>query len=104
MSRINRSQECHAKTAYSKMSCSNSVSAIYDSNVPKAHTHTHISTAQMHSTHSNLMKSIDFLKHTYVAQRHIIIYTTMNVFFLQIFIESRKTNESRILFFLFSYV
>lgn len=68
------------------------------------HTHTHISTAQMHSTHSNLMKSIDFLKHTYVAQRHIIIYTTMNVFFLQIFIESRKTNESRILFFLFSYV
>lgn len=39
MSRINRSQESHAKTAYANVSCSNSVSSIYDSNAPKAHEH-----------------------------------------------------------------
>lgn len=39
MSRINRSQESDAKTAYANVSCSNSVSSIYDSNALKAHKH-----------------------------------------------------------------
>lgn len=32
------------------------------------HTQMCVSTAQMHSTHSHLMKSIDFQEHTYLAQ------------------------------------